>query len=210
MLHLEHLEGDVGCDVRVAVAVAADPGAEVQGTGRRRHGDPESLDLVVHLVEEIACDVAEDLVEVVDHRAGLVDWRRTFSPQLVGLPHQVDELGEAPLDTSPVGLRDPGIRPFHEELGDASRLGQDRTASRFGRMCREHGSELETVDHSGDDVVIDTRLEDPIDRSCDPAPPRALPGSLFVEPVRLLGHVGELEEGRKGAHDVDGRVQIRS
>ena len=95
VLENQHLHGDLGCDVGVAVAVAADPAAEAQrsGSGVQRH--VERRQLVAEVLEHVADGVQHELVEVVGRAARLVDRLGAVLAQLVGLPEQVDDLGDA-------------------------------------------------------------------------------------------------------------------
>ena len=92
VLEGEHLERDLGAHVGVAVAVAADPGAERERAGVERQLEAEPGELVGERLEHVRDGVAVELVEVVDGVARLVDDVGTGDAQLVGLPHQVDQL----------------------------------------------------------------------------------------------------------------------
>lgn len=136
-LHAEHLAGDLGCDVGVAVAVTTDPGAEPDGGDLRTEVHVEMAKLVVKPVEQSGDDLFVELLEVVQHSPRLVDGRGTFTTDLVRLPQQFHHLGEPAVHPQPVGLAGAGIVALCEHLGDLHQLGEDRTTGRLGGVCRE-------------------------------------------------------------------------
>lgn len=93
-LQREHLPGDVGGHVRVAVPVAADPAAQQQGSGLRGELHPVLGHRRGQVVRERRNGLADDGVQVEQGVAGLVDRGRPELPDLVGLPQQVDDLGQ--------------------------------------------------------------------------------------------------------------------
>ncbi len=97
VLQDEHVGGDVGRHGRVAVAVATDPGAELQRRRGRGQVDPQAGQLLGEVLEHVTDGVQHQLVEVVGRVARLVERLRPVLPQLVGLPQQVDDLGDAPV-----------------------------------------------------------------------------------------------------------------
>ena len=208
VLEHEDLRRDRGGDVRVAVAVAADPAAEPQRAGVGRQLDAERAQLVGELLEHVGDGVAHQLVEVVGRVARLVDRLRAVVAQLVGLPQQVDDLGEPPVvrGRSPAGV---------EQVGDPAALGQDRAAGGLGGVCGEHGAYGEPRDQR----ATTSAAGSPAARIAlgGARQPAALRGPLAPQlagAVHLLGDVGQVEVGAEGAdepgrgRDVDALEQV--
>ena len=86
VLEADDVEGDLGSHIRVAVTVAADPGAERQRPGDRRQVDPETPQRPVELIEHVGNGAPVELVEVVDGVAGLVDGLGPGDAEIVGQP----------------------------------------------------------------------------------------------------------------------------
>ena len=83
-----------GGDVRVAVPVAADPRAEGQRPAVRRGLHAQVAQRLGEIGEHLRCRVGVQIAQVVDGVAGLVGRVGPVDAQLVGLPQQVDQLGE--------------------------------------------------------------------------------------------------------------------
>jgi hypothetical protein len=99
----QYFAGDGRGDVRVAVAVAADPRPERERTGGRRQRHAQVRQRVGEVLEHLGRGVVGEVGEVVDGVAGLVGWFGPLQAQFVGLPEQVDQLGEAAVGGLPVG-----------------------------------------------------------------------------------------------------------
>ena len=106
MLALEAEDGqrDLRRHERVAVAVSADPGAEAQRPATRRELGAEAAELDGEIIEQVGNDELGQLVEVEQRRARFVERGRPLTTDLLGLPEQVDELGQPPFRTRPVGV----------------------------------------------------------------------------------------------------------
>jgi hypothetical protein len=137
--------GDVGCHVRVAVPVAADPRAEAQeGRSDRRlevavaaalGGGRSSrvLDRPVDPGDEPIQRLVED-----DHgRANLVERAGRAAPDLGGLPQHRDLLAQAPSELTIRRGRQAWIVRLLEQPRDPAQPEQDRPASRLGGMGGE-------------------------------------------------------------------------
>ncbi len=196
----EDVEGDLGGDVGVPVPVAADPRAEAEGPGPHAQVDTQAGQLPGEVLQDVGHDRPAQLLEVVLDGAGLLRRLGLALAQLVGLPHEVDHLGEAALD--PVPLRGRGILAGPEQLGHLAHLGEHRPAGGLGGVRREHGAQLEPAD----DVVDEGRGHpvglDPVDGlGQETALAR---GALEVAGlVDLLDDVGQVEPGREGPHQQD-------
>ena len=110
VLEDQDVPGDLGGDVGVAVAVAADPGAEGQRAGAGGELDADALQLGGEVLQDVADGAGVQLVEVVDGVAGLVGGLGADDAQLVGLPEEVDVLGEPEVVAAAVGLDDRGLQ----------------------------------------------------------------------------------------------------
>ncbi len=101
MLALEAEDGqrDLRRHERVAVAVSADPGAEAQRPATRRELGAEAAKLDGEIIEQVGNDELGQLVEVEQRRARFVERGRPLTTDLLGLPEQVDELGQPPFRT---------------------------------------------------------------------------------------------------------------
>ena len=203
VLQVQDLQGHRGRDVGVAVAVTAGPGAEAQRARGRRQRDVEPGQLAVELLEQVGHDLGGDRAQVVDRRAGLVGRLGPHDPQLVGLPQQVDELGEASLVGPPLRRPDGAGPPSRATVSATLRSSRStRAAAGLGGVGGEDGAVLEPPQHRGEQLA---------GRGCRrPAPSairsdgrrRADPASSAVDllpAVQLLGGVDELEVGREGA-----------
>ena len=135
VLQPQHLAGDVGSDVRIAVAVTTDPGTEGQRAGIAGQRRTVPLQLCGKVGGEIGQGLVDELLQVVHGVACLVDRGRTVLAQLVGLPDQVDDFGQLAILTS-AGHR-LGLGGCCQHIGQPSQLAEDRSPACFGRMGRE-------------------------------------------------------------------------
>lgn len=193
VLEDEDVPGHLGCDVRVAVAVAADPGAEGEGAGVVGELDPGALQLGGEVLQDVADGVGVQLVQVVDGVAGLVGGLGADDAQFVGLPDEVDVLGQPDVEAAAVGLDDGGVK----ERGDAPELVQDRPARGLGRVCREHGTNIEVADRLAQ--VLGVGVLEPVGRTGEQSALGGAPGPQLAAAVDLLGDVGQVEVGGERA-----------
>lgn len=193
VLEDQDVPGDLGGDVRVAVAVAADPGAEGEGTGVVGQLHPHPLQLGGEVLQDVADGVRVQFVEVVDGVAGLVGGFRAYDAQLVGLPDEVDVLGQPGVVAAAVGLDDRGF----QECGDAPELVEDRAARGLGGVRREHGPDVEVADRLAQ--VRGVGVLQPVGRTGQQSALGGTPLAQFAAAVDLLGDVGQVEVGGEGA-----------
>lgn len=78
--------------------------------------------------------------------------------QFVGLPDEVDVLGEAEVLAAPVGVDDGGL----QECGDAAELVEDGAPGGLGRVCGEDGPYVEVLD--GLAQVVGVGVLEPVGR----------------------------------------------
>ncbi len=203
VLEDQDVPGDGGRHVGVAVAVAADPGAEGQGAGPGREFDADAVQLGGEVFEDVADGARVQLVEVVDGVAGLVGGLRADDAEFVGLPDEVDVLREAEVEAAAVGLDDRGL----QQLGDAAQLVEDGAAGGLGGVGGEDGPDVEVLDRLAQVLGVGV-LEAVGGAGQEAALGRAAVAHL-VGAVDLLGDVGEVEVGGEGPHELGGGLQLR-
>jgi len=97
----EHrLPGDLGGDLRVAVAIAADPAPESQERRRRRPIRPgfARIERTAEFAVDSGHEPEERLVENTHQRANLIEWLQLLAAQLGSSPEPVDLLEQSPAD----------------------------------------------------------------------------------------------------------------
>ena len=107
VLHLNHGGRDIGGDIRVAVAVATTQVPNRSGASLASTVIPSRAHLMDELVVDLGDGVGVELLEGVDRRSRLFVWGGPLGAQLVGLPHQIDQLGEATIDACHIDWDDP-------------------------------------------------------------------------------------------------------
>ena len=201
VLEDQHVPGDLRGDVGVTVAVAADPGAEGQRAGAGGQLGAGALQLGGEVFEDIADGAAAELVEVVDGVAGLVGGLRAGNAQLVGLPDEVDALGEAQVGAAALG----GVRVV-QELGDLAELGEDGAAGGLGGVCGEDGTYAEVG--GGLPQVLGVRVLEHVRGAGEDAAFFGAAGAQLAAAVDLLGDVREVEIGGEGADELGGGGEV--
>ena len=129
------LEGGLGGDERVAVAVAADPGAEAHERGGAAGATPGGVGLqrVVEQAVDPRHDLEQRLVEDAHRRAHLVERRRPGRAERRGAPERVDLLEQPAVDPRrPPSCRGRTTSRSVEQLADAA----DRRRRRPGGAPR--------------------------------------------------------------------------
>jgi hypothetical protein len=193
VLEDQDVPGDLGGDVGVAVAVAADPGAEGEGAGFVGELDAYAFEFGGEVFEDVADGARVEFVEVVDGVAGLVGGFGAHDAQFVGLPDEVDVLGQAGVVAAAVGLDDGGL----EECGDTTELVEDGAACRLGGVGGEHGADVEVLD--GLAQVFGVGVLEAVGGAGEQAALGGALGAQFAAAVDLFGDVGEVEVGGEGA-----------
>ncbi len=202
VLEDEDVPGHLGGDVGVAVAVAADPGAEGQGAGLVGELHADAFQFGGEVLQDVADGARVQFVEVVDGVAGLVGGLGADDAQFVGLPHEVDVLGEAGVQPAPVGLEDRGL----QQGGDAPELVQHRPAGGLGGVRGEDGAHVEVGDRGAQ--VLGVGVLEAVGGAGEQSALGGAPGAQFAAAVDLLGDVGEVEVGREGADQLGRGLQF--
>ena len=206
VLQAEHLQRHLRGDERVAVAVAAGPRAEAQRSGVSGQLDADGAELVLQLLHQAGDDVLGDLGEVVERGPRLVGGLRLGDAQLVGLPQQVDQLGEATLGARVVTGAAARVLGGGDRRGDLAQQPQHGAARGLGGVGGEDGAVLHPAEHLGQQRRAQAAL---VERLADTAcrrgqRPLAVLGHLLPA-VQLLGDVHELEVRRERPRQGDGR-----
>jgi hypothetical protein len=201
VLDQQHVPGDHRSDERIAVPVAADPRAEGQRAGRRCGLHAQPAQRIGEVVEHPRGGVGVQVGEVVDGVAGLIGRVRPIQPQLVGLPEQVDQLGEPAGGRGGVGGAVQHVvgRLGVQRVGQLAQLGQDRPAGRLGGMRGEHRPDGEPAGGGGYLVGRYPLLGDPLGRLVQPAAVAGPAPAQVAGAVHLLGDVGQVEVRGEGA-----------
>ncbi|MGX1301481.1 hypothetical protein RKD35_002969 [Streptomyces albogriseolus] len=202
VLEDQDVPGDLGGDVGVAVAVAADPGAEGEGAGVVGQVDADALEFGGEVLQDVADGAGVQLVEVVDGVAGLVGGLGAHHAQFVRLPDEVDVLRQAGVEAAPVGGEDRGL----QEGGDAAELVEDGAAGGLGGVGGEDGPHVEVA--HGLAQVLGVGVLEPVGRAGEQAALGGAAGGEFASAVHLFGDVGQVEVGGEGAHQLGGRLQL--
>ena len=135
-------------------------------------------------------------------------------PQLVGLPQQVEQLGEPAVGRARRRWRRRGSAAGGlgvELVGDGAQLRQDRPAGRLGRVGGEDRPDGEPAGGGGDLLGRHAPLGDQLGGLVQPAAVRGPPPAQLAGPVHLFGDVGQVEVGGEGAGQLGagGDVQRR-
>ncbi len=202
VLEDEDVPGHLGGDVGVAVAVAADPGAEGEGAGVVGEVDADAFEFGGEVLQDVADGAGVEFVEVVDGVAGLVGGFGADHAQFVGLPDEVDVLGEAGVEAAPVGGEDRGF----EEGGDPAELVEDGAAGGLGGVGGEDGAHVEVA--HGLAHVVGVGVLEPVGGAGQQAALGGAAGAQFAAAVHLLGDVGQVEVGGEGADQLGGGLQF--
>lgn len=203
VLEDQHVPGDLGRDVGVAVAVAADPGAEGERPGAGGQLDADALEFGGEVLQDVADGAGVQFVEVVDGVAGLVGGLGPDHAQFVGLPDEVDVLGEPQVVAAAVAGAGDGLL---QEGGDAAQLVEDAAAGRLGGVRGEDGADVEVADRFAQ--VLGVGVLEHVGRTGQQAALGGAVGAQLLAAVHLLGDVGEVEVGGEGAHQLGGGLQV--
>lgn len=200
VLEEQDVPGDLRGDVGVAVAVAADPGTEGERAGAGGQLGAGPLQLGGEVFEDVADGAAAQLVEVVDGVAGLVGGLRAGDAQLVGLPDEVDVLGEAEVGAAALGVR------AVQQLGDLAELGEDGAPGGLGGVRGEDGAHSEVA--GGRLQVLGVGVLEHVGGAGEDAALGGTLGAQLTPAVHLLGDVGEVEVRGEGTHQLGGGGQV--
>ena len=165
------------------------------------------------LFEDVGDDAAHEVVHVVQGVARFVEDLGSLEAQFVGLPERVDELGRSTLAQTLAQRRVRRAR-FVEQTGDGAKLEQHRPAGGLGGVGGEDGAHVQGGDGrghllGGDRSALDGRQDLVGDPGQGPVVVVATLAAL-AGPVRLLGHVGEVEVDGEGAYQLAGGREVQA
>ena len=224
----QRLLGDLGGDLRVAVAVAADPAPppeERRDAGRSRpgpagvgggaRGSPgRSVERRVERPVEPRRHGEQGGVEERHGRAHLVERRRRHEPEVRGPPEQRDLLAQPTAGVAVLRGREPRVvEPLEQGAAPAQRH-ERRPPAGLGRVGRQDGRHEQPGDGR---IELGVRPPKPAqpphgigDRIVEHAVPRgALAAPQGADAPVRLGQVHEAEVERKGPDDRLGGAQVQ-
>lgn len=147
------------------------------------------------------------LVEVVDGVAGLVGGLGASDAQLVGLPDEVDVLGQPQVGAAALGAAGLGLGLF-QQLRDLAQLRQHGAAGRLGGVRGEDGAHREVARGFGQ--VRGVGVLEHVGRAGEVAAVAGAADAQLAAPVDLLGDVCQVEVGGEGAHQLGRGLQVGS
>ena len=140
---LERGAGHARRDVRVAVAVAADPRSERQQRRDRHVGvRVRRADRRLEVAVDVRHDGGERRREVDEPGADLVEHRRRDGAQLVGDPHLLHGGGDLAPQVHLLDARRPALVELAQQREDARELGDRRATAGLGRVGGEDEAHL--------------------------------------------------------------------
>ena len=191
---LERLLDGGGAGVRVAVHVAADPGAEAERNHDARQVAPKLPGQLRHGVPEARLEEPQPVPDLVnDARPPCAD--------LVGLPEDRDLLGERVLDLRRARGRESRVVEFAQEGDNPSVSSEHGPACRLGRVSRHNRRDVGGGERGRELVIADPGRPQSLDRVAQRLERNAtlvLVLAPATQPVMLFGDVRELEEEREG------------
>ncbi|MCY1404607.1 hypothetical protein D9M71_198200 [compost metagenome] len=193
----QHLAGDGGGDVGIAVAVAAHPGGEADRRRTQRQALagvlPEAL---VDLAEEVRQRLPERVLDDGEAPFRLVHRARPAAADFLGVPGLGDQLAQARLHPPAFLGQQVGVVLGRQLRGDGVVFLDQRAARHFGGMRGEHQLDLQPGDLGGQLSGLVPGLaqarqqfgEHPVLEGL------RLVGLAPADAVVLLGDIGEVEE----------------
>ena len=205
---LQHLGGDK----RVAVAVAADPRADLKER-RDRLLEPLSAERVEFVLDRAveARQLAEEGVVVIGEAVGdLVDHFQPRLAQHVGAPEDKDAAPELLLVERELGLVAVGAIALVQKLCDLELSCQRALAPDLGRMGGQHRAHQRAVEEGAEPLGLDARLAYPVKGEGERAGAGSRAGkrmrAIAADVMLVLGDVREMGEIAEGAHNRQGLV----
>ena len=145
--------GDVRRHERVAVAVAADPGAEADEARHADRGGAVGVDAVMlaqRLLEKVIRfrhRLEQAFPHVIQAVAHFVAHFQLGAAQLVGAPHHLDLGGQLRFQLALIVHPEGGAVELVADQEHPAHAFHDRAAARFGGMRGEHRRVVQAVDH---------------------------------------------------------------
>jgi hypothetical protein len=142
----EGLAGRLRGDVRVAVAVAADPRGEADHAGQLARPEGDAVDLLEaarHLGVNVGQRLNQHRRVVVQPHQDFVGDRRLAAADVVGLPERGDLARDGGLGGGGLRVREGQAAQALQLVGDAASFEENRPAGDFGRVRREDGRDTD-------------------------------------------------------------------
>ena len=83
------------------------------------------------LIQQRRNDPPKELIEVEHDRARFIDRFGPILAEFVGLPDEVDEFANSPVDSAEISGIGTGVQTFLEEIGEIAEFGQYRPSGGF-------------------------------------------------------------------------------
>ena len=205
----ERLADALGRDVRVAVHVAADPGAVLHDD---RHADPAAAlrkrggQSALETLVERWHDAIQHVGQEEQHVLGLVAQADALVETFDSLPtrrHLLPDLAERRFELERREIR---VHHLDEMARDVVVLAQQRAARDLGRVRHEHGLDVDRGQRAFDLVAVDVLRFEPLQDVDETERLRgagvAQISSAAADAVHLLRHVDHLEVGRERADEI--------
>ncbi len=210
VLAIQGLADGLAVHVRVAVHVAADPGAksdDARQLDRLRIDAVQLLQRLGDLLVKVRHHPVQHFTQVEQHMLALIGHRETLTRVILGLPGRGD-LGAHPIpDRARFARRQGRIQPVEQQLGYALLLAQHGAPGGFGGMGGEHRLDLQLRQDGHDVIQGEPCGLERAERILDAAGLR--PAAVLEEviapaanAVHLFRQVHHLEPGRKRAHQI--------
>ena len=204
---------DLTRDVRVAIAIAADPGPRPQDGLLEYVGiGPPRLQGRAHLGVDLRNHLEEGRRVVPQPRLDLVLNLQPRQPNQRRLPQSQNVAAQFELDAATIAGAILPMQAQPHQLGDAVLGVEHRPAARLGGVCGDHRRHQRTregignrrgVQFGGLQLQIGRREAAVLRRFAR----RDVDGAAPL-PVDVLGHVGEQREVGEGANDRDGPMNV--
>ena len=219
-LHPDRPAGDLRRDVRVAVPVAADPGAVAQAeawdgglTVFTESALQRPLDVFADARHRLPDHVAEEVEPLLD----LVLDARPLGRDLVGGEQHGDLHVELLEQAVALVRRGAFTLEGVEQLADPLLLEQHRAAARLGRVGGQRRLDVEALDQREDLLGVPSGAGQPGQGRVDGLRARRATGTggagplpVDAQDLLLLGLVDQVEEGGEGAQQPDDLVQVEA
>src|SRR6516225_994887 len=206
----ERLADGLGMHVRVAVHVAARPGAEVQDRRQAQRAAAGTVDLLErlgNLLIEGRHHAVQDLHQVEQDLLALIRHREPLARQLLGLPCRSELHADVVPDTARLIRREARVEQLEQPLRNALLLAQQRATVRLGGVRRQHRLDRERADELEHLLAAQPLGLECGERILDATGLRTLAVleeivAAAADAVHLLGEVHDLKPGGEGTHQV--------
>ena len=208
----EHFGGDIG----VAVAIAADPGADAQERGDAlvRIGGVPAREFVLDGAIEARQFAEERVVVIGEAVCDLVDDAQPRLTQHVGAPQQQHGAAQLLFRAREFGVIALLALARVEQRGDFEFAHQRALAPHFGGMGGEHRADQRAVEEIAQRPGADAQFARMLEGVAEGARARRRAahdvGAVAADVVLVLGDIGQMREIAEGAHDRERLVVVEA